>query len=73
MVTTTYRQAFDLACAQGHPRGKDGSVWPNVERGYGVTTGLLLPPEHEDAAEICAEVGDEYYVELLKLLAGGAR
>lgn len=70
MVTATYRQAYALACAQGHPRGADHSVWPTVIRGGVPTTGLLLAPEAPDAGEICAEVGDDYYRELLELLRG---
>lgn len=69
MVTTIYREAYALACAQGFLRNEDG-VWPDVDRGYGPTTGLLLHPDHADAADICAEIGDEYYVELVKLLRG---
>lgn len=72
MVTAAYKEAYALACEQGHPQGADLSVWPTLLRGGVPTTGMMLHPDHEWAGEICAEVGDAAYVELLELLRGRA-
>lgn len=69
-MTTVYREAYALACEQGFVQSAEG-VWPDVDRGFGLTTGLLLHPDHADAGELCAEIGDAYYTELLALLRGG--